>query len=348
MTKNAKEIYNKIIQYKNKWQSFPTISYLAHSFGLQQKEIENYLFELSKYGLIFKKDNKYIIKENINPPGAVKKESNIEAEIKSFKKPELVKEIMRKKINKNSFNIIKNIFFKLLVVFPVIIGVYLSIFFTKLWFDDMFDWFPALCVSLFIVFSSLVSFQIFTMMKKKKNKIKYIFIFLWIIVITFSISTGVNGQLNLELNKKIKNQENETVDKSKILLYENYEKRINDLKIDIESVRKERDNLQISLTKIDYVDNKKQYLDVNWLISTKDKKIKKLKTELNDFENKKEQLLKQNIKLNVAEKTDFFEWLESIFKIKADIFRLVLYLFLAIFADVIPPMFFSIVLFYKE
>jgi hypothetical protein len=246
-------------------------------------------------------------------------------------------------INKPTQNKLVSILFKILIMIPVVVGIFISIYFTKLWFNNFFNNVISLCLSLFIVVGVLMSYQIY---KKLETFKRWIFFIVWLFIISFSIITGINGQLNLQ--NKINEQKTTQNETSKTNLYNHYESQIKDLKIDIDNVRLERDNLMKTLSRLDYVENRKEYSNVNWLIHTKEKKLKELKNKLEITENEKERLLKNNVEINKVEKVDFFHWLNSITKIDSEILRLIMYLLLSIFADLLPTLFFGVVLFDKE
>jgi hypothetical protein len=83
------------------------------------------------------------------------------------------------------------------------------------------------------------------------------------------------------------------------------------------------------------------------MINQKDSYLEGLKKERAEIQSKKDSLLTDNINLEMEEKIDPFEWLADIVKVRSGILRFVLYLLLAVFSDVIPPLFLSEIIFYK-
>lgn len=267
--------------------------------------------------------------------------------------------ISEKKIETNNiikttitiFDKIKLTILKVVMTIVAIIVMGMSVYFTYLWFIEMFENIKSFLLSVSIVATSITSFEMIILFKSdKKYLFAILFSLLWISVVSFSITTGLSGQLNSEISKQIKLDESNLIDNSKVLLYQDYQNRLDNLKIEIISLRKERDKLQefISNSSFDTTDDKREYKNLNYRIYLKNNNIKELLKESKDLEKKKEELLKQNVKIDITKKIDFFDWLQSIFKISADKFRFILYLILAIFVDILCPINFSIVLFYKR
>lgn len=337
--------------YRKTRQLFPEFTIIAKNTHLSIDQVRDIVSYLEDRGDIIRKTSQRYLKwvwEKLNQKYPhLKQQLEKEETKKEVKKTNKVDLLINKVTT--FFNFITLPFFKLLTIFTIVTGTYLSIYFTYLWFNRMFDQFRSILWSLFIVFSSLIAFQVGLWLKKAKNKLYFLFFFLWIGIISLSIFTGISGQLNLEIDKKIKKQETTIIDNSKVLLFKGYSDRIQSLKEDLISVRNERDKLMEFLNSIvDFEKERKTYNDLNYRIYLKKQYIEDLKNNLNELELKKEELLKENVNIDKVQQIDFFDWLESILKIKADIIKFVIYLILAIFADLIPPVNFSFVLFYKN
>ena len=130
---------------------FPTFQNMSAKFQFQDFELRELLRELENRGEIERKVSQYYLR------------NTREQIIKKKEKPK-----KNKIINNIKINNIKMIVFKTIISFTVIAGIYISIYFTYLWFLQMFDGFRALCLSLFIVFSSLVIFEIFILFRREK------------------------------------------------------------------------------------------------------------------------------------------------------------------------------------
>lgn len=273
-----------------------------------------------------------------------------ESEVKSEIKPILKK----KKLNIDPLTFIDKMklqILKMIMLVVALIVFYISTYFTYIWFLTMFQPIKSVLLSFSIVATSITSFEMMILFKKDKSFWgAFFFGLLWIGVVSFSVTTGLSGQLNLRIEKKIQYQESNVDDESKILLYRNYESRIQQLNIDLNSIRKEREKLQefINKSSFDTTNDKREYTNLNYRIYLKNNQITKIRKEIEKIEKEKELLLKENVKLKVTKRVDFFIWLEKVLKISSDKLRFVLYLILAIFVDIISPVNFSIVMFYKR
>jgi len=335
---DIQKVYNFCKHYFKQYHKFPKLIKISNATELNNEQIKLILkFLISKNYLKIYGNNYYF------------PEQKISRKKKIIKKEESKKEIKKIHITFDRFiEIIQTIFTGIIStignLFTVITGVFLSTYFTYIWFIDYFDGLIPIILSMFIVFGSLISYQNY----KKQNKKRY-FVF-WIIIISFSIVTGISGQLNKGIEKKIILEETNVNANNKTLLFNDYSNRIKDIKIEIESVRKEREKLQefLSNTSFDNTDDKKEYKDINYRIYLKNNDLNKLRDELTKLEKEKENLLKEDVKLNITEKIDFFTWLNSFTNINADWFKLLLYTLLAIFADILPPVNLSNLLVYYK
>lgn len=359
----AAEVLNFLKRYaKLQWdkgrrrtrQLFPTFDIISKNCHMQMDNTKIIMDYLEEKGEIKRYMSQRYLKSIWNQLYNQKNKPVIIEE----KKQETIKETKIEKQKANIFQTIdqvvekfKIVFLKTIMLIIAIIATYVSIDFTYQWFTSMFGLTKSLLLSLCIVGTSITSFEMVILFKQDKNYIGVVlFSLLWLGVVLFSITTGLSGQLNSEVIKKIQYETSNIKDDSKILLFKQYEKEINDYEIDIKAKRLERDKLHEFLLTMNYdnTNDKNQYNNINYKIYLKDKYINDIKNKIEILQKKKETLLKENIKLNVTKKISFFDWLEKLFKIKADKFKFVLYLILAVFVDVIAPVNFSIVLFYKR
>lgn len=339
---NVNLVYNYCKRYFNHHKKFPKIEKISKALNLNRAKV----IEILRY-LIY--ENK--LKKNYSYyyfPGTLKKEKKIiNTEKKGNEKLKNILPAISKIIDNSKILLLKTIM--------TIIGcitVYLSVIFTYLWFTAFFNEFRSLLFSLAFVGTSLTTFEFVIIFRKsKKNLLALLCFFIWLGVVSFSIVTGLSGQIKLEIDKKITEDSSNIESDNKLLLFEEYKDDIRQIEIEIESTRKEREKLQEILLKTSYdsTSDKIEYKNINYRISLKNNRINKLREELKNIKGKKENMLeKENLKINVEKKIDFFTWLNKTLKIDPGKFKFILYLIFSIFVDVIAPINFGIVLFYRK
>lgn len=339
---NVNIVFNYCKRYFNHHKKFPRIDKIMTALNLSRAKVK----EILRY-LIY--ENK--IKKNYSYyyfPGTLKKEKSLN--LNKEKKTNIFNDVLNifNKFIDNS----KILLLKLTMLIICCITVYLSVIFTYLWFTAFFNEFRSLLFSLAFVGTSLTTFQFAIIFKNsKKIKLSIACFIIWFGVVSFSIITGLSGQIILEMNKKIELSKSDIKSDNELLLYEEYKEDINQIEIELNSVRKEREKLQeiLSNTSYDTTSDKIEYKNINYRISLKNNQINKLREELKKIRVKKENMLKEkDLKINVEKKTDFFIWIEKTFKINSNKFKFILYLIFSIFVDIIAPINFGIVLFYKK
>lgn len=323
-----KELIDFIRNYYKKHNKFPMIDTICERFNLKRFKVIEILRTL---------ENKRLIRRSV---------ANYSLPAKKIERKK-VKQQIPLDIKKNKkIEIIKIVTLKFVILVVGVIATYLSMLYSFRWFCNFLNVFNSFLFSIAVVGFSVVAFEVIILCKQNDQYILVsVFSFLWIIVLVFSMLSTVAVQLSLEMQKEINQEVMNIENDNEILLYEEYEKRIEDIKIEIESKRKERQKLHEFIDKTEF-DN--DYKNLNYRIFLKNKDIENLKKELNTLQNKAESLLKKGIKIQVKRKITFYEWLEKVFKINRAISRFVLQLFPAIFIDLIAPISFAIVLFYKK
>jgi hypothetical protein len=341
----AKEQYN---QGKRKTRElFPSFDDIAKNCNITIDKTKLIIDFLEKRGDIIRYTSQRYLKwiwEKLNQQNNEETNQVKEEEITPIKK-------------KKTFNINIIIFFLLFEMFVVgIFTIYISIDFTYMWFVAMLSPFQSMILSTAFVLSGINFFILYTFLQNKKGKKQVKFLIISLIIISFSITTGLFGQLNKAIEKKIISDKSQLKDKNDSSLYNYLTKESDSIQKDIDSVRKEKNDLQIILKKLinksnysyDNTNDRNLYNSLDKKIVYKNVYIESLKLKKEDNEKEIKVLLKkENTKINITQNIDFFDWLASIFTtIKADIWRFLLYLLLAIFVDIVPPINFSIVLNY--
>ena len=316
-TNTLKKITDIIDVYKKVKNTLPEKSKILRKTGLKENEFFNYLYQLKDKSIL----EWYRTKQKSNP---------------------------RKRSQKISFIEKYRIFILKSIIFCIgFIAFMLSIYFTYLWFLNMLSGFKSFLLSIAMVGFSVMAFESILLFKKnKQNILVVIFCFLWFTVVCFSMSTTLSGQLNLEFKKQLDHNNVSTSDNNNLKLYESYSGQIEDNKVELKSVREEREKLQEFISKSTNFD--KEYKNLNYRIYVKNNQIKNYKSEIIKLESKKEDLLKNNTNTEKLIEQDFFSWVSDLFSINKNFLKFILFLAPALFLDIIAPLSFALVLFYKE
>jgi len=325
-----KKLYRYIKLYYKKYKDFPSFNNMRKHLDVQRYKLIELLRNLEHRNLIIRKVSHYYL------PEMLQEKDNDVKEIKINKKK-------TKKIQLNKAILI----FKIFCAIIGFITFYISIIYSYKWFRNLLNIPNSILFSFAIVGFLIISFElIIYFVNNKKYIISSLFIFLWIITTLFSMSSTLAGQQKEMLKTKIKNYDIEA--NNKLIILNEIDKQINETETEIKAKRIERTKLLQFLNSIDnYEENKKQYKDINYRIYLKNKDLKEMSIKLTELKNKKISMLNKGLNLDKKEEVDFFKWLETIFKIKDYIFQFWLYLFPAIFIDLICPICFSIVFFLR-
>lgn len=303
---------NKILDYiENCYQTrdkfkFPRVNELCQVFDLDRNEIINILHELENEGNLIRSGSNYSLPE---------------------------KPIKNKNIN-----------FSFLILFIIIIGIitsFLSVYNSFIFFKTNTNLFMAFVNSITIILITIGLLQMALLFKKI---LRFLFIFIWFISLFFNMFTTIGGQLQLEQEKQNKNQINNFKNIKDKKLYENYKDQINEIKIDLQAERKEREKLFEFLEKSKYLS--KEYKDINYRIALKNNDIEYFKKQINKLQQKIDSLL--NNFIYTKEKITYYEWLKKILNIEEHYFQFLIKFLFAIFVDIISPISFGVVFSYKK
>lgn len=328
--------------YTKTRELFPSFGTMSKNLKISIPEVKERLEKLEDMGEIERRVSQYYLRGTRDIIMKNDKETPVKKE--TIKQQRQTKEL-------TVLDKVKIIILKSIMLFIGLIATFMSVYYTQLWFSNMLGTVLSFLLSICMVGFSITAFESIILFKQnKQNILIVVFSILWIIVLLFSMTSTIAGQLNLELQKKIKEDQVNLTDNNNVLLYQEYVNNIRDFKIDLESVREERKYLQESLRTLNYdvTSDRKEYDDVNYRIVLKNRRIDKIKKQIKEIQNKKEDLLKKDVKISVEQNIDFFTWLEKVFKLDKNIFKFILFLFPAIFIDIIAPLSFAIVLFYQR
>ena len=245
---------------------------------------------------------------------------------------------------------LKLLFLKSVIFIIGCISLFLSIYFTYLWFINILTPVKSFFLSTAMVGFSVTAFEIIILFRRNKQTVfAVLFSILWFVVLCFSMSTSLSGQLNLEFEKLAQETERGIDTNNSRQLFDTYSAQVQDLKTELNSKREERLKLKSFLSEItNYNEQKQSYKDLNYRIISKNKDIQSLRSDIKVLESKKEGLLLKNVNLKKRDQLNFFTWLSDLFGVSAQVFRFILFLAPALFLDIIAPLSFAIVLFFKE
>jgi len=326
----VQKVYHFCYDYYKRYKKFPKLIKIKNNTEIEDKQLKIILQLLISKKYIKRIGNNYYFPDQ---------------------------KIIRKKKKKIEIKKIKTDNIKLYVLFFFmgiisIIATILSIYYTTIWFmsrtNNLLISFP---LSFIMVGFSVSAFQVIFLLKQNKNYFSsFIVSILWAIVLILSMSSTIAGLYNQSRESEIvyiKEMNDNTH-----LLYQELINQENNITIDIEDKIKERKRYVNILQEFDtdekIKENEKQINKYRNTIYYLDLEIKKLKENLNKIIEEKKLLLSENKNIKNVEKEDFFDWASKILKVKAFIIQFCLYLFPAIFIDIIAPLNFSIILFYKR
>lgn len=331
MTDKATMLIRFIRQYFRKHNKFPELKDMSENTKIPRDKLISVLRELETAGKIKRNYSQY----KVDADQIKTVQEKVKEKIRDIKLPE-------------NTNINGLLVFKIITVIIGIIAAYMSVYFTLQWFAVMLNAFHAVLLSIAIVGFSIISFEAVVIFNRlKKYFVSVIFSILWVIVVVFSMSSTIAGQYNKYMKQDIQQTESNTGNRNVRLLYDNYNNRIADLKIDIESKLKERSKLLEMLEKTEDVQSR-DYKDINYRIYLKDSQIKKIRNDINDIQRKIDKILQNNNNVSNSEKPDFFEWLSDIFGISSTLIQFWLNLFPAVFIDIVAPLSFVVILLLNE
>lgn len=307
------KIYQEILVYKRKNNTFPSFNYLEKLFNLTRQDLIKHLKELEKEGYLLKQHNKYVVKEKN------KKENNI------------------------NFIFI----FKVFILIIGIISTFMSIYYTYIWFLVFLNPVFSILLSISMVGFSVISFESILLFYNRRNYFLIVFFsFLWLVVIIFSMTSTLAGQYNKILENQSKNVD--LNNDSLIMIIENIDYQITELQTEKNNKRVERGKLMEFLGNIkDFEDQ--NYKDLNYRIYLKNNDLKSIDEKLTILNNKKIKLLEENkIDFGKKQELDFYQWLSNILKVEKFVLQFFLSLFPALFIDIISSISFGLIMFLKN
>jgi hypothetical protein len=329
---DAQKVYHFCYNYYKQYNKFPKLIKIVNNTKLTYKQIKIILQLLISKKYIKRIGNNYYFPDQ---------------KVTRKKKKKPIKKV-EKKVTLEKVKLY--ILFTFLGIIGLIATV-MSIHYTTLWFLSITNTIISFALSICMVGFSVVAFEVIILLKQNRSYIiAFIFSILWGIVLIFSMSSTIAGLYNQNRDKQIINIK-ETNDNTH-LYYQELINQENSIKTDIEDKIKERKRYINILQEFDtdekIKENEKQINKYRNTVYYLDRDIKRLKISLNKIREEKKKLLSDNKNIKNVEKEDFFIWASRIIKVKAFIIQFCLYTFPAVFIDIIAPLSFAIILFYKK
>jgi len=251
MTKNSQKIYDKIIDYKNKWSSFPTVNFLSHCFRITENDMKSYLVELQKENLLIFDNGKIqgmvkndvtdinvvskietpIIKNDVAEvdfgnisekpieiikPVEIKVSDNTKIKLNELRKKTAI-DLEKKPIEIKKFKLPSKVFyFKIIIFICFVIFYYMGVKNNFIGFLKHKNNFDALISAIGFFSFSIVMLECFLFFIRKK--IKWLFISLFLIMFSSNFFTILDGQIE---NYNKLNSEKNYIDEIEIIKSEN-------------------------------------------------------------------------------------------------------------------------------
>lgn len=316
MIENLKSI---IIDYYKRYKTFPTSTWLSEKLEINKGKLKEMLDKLCENKLLNKHQNKYYIPD-------------IEFFVTKTKKQIKIKNILKNGISENIVR---------LIMFVVsCAAIYISIYYSNFWLSNFLSPFNSLVLaSTMIIYATFAPQGAILLFSKGMYKAGFAIIFTGVIVILFSIISTVAGQYNVRLSdyqaEELKNNQVE-INLTTLELLQSEEQSL------IESIKRIYDEIKIhqemmsqfskeDTESIEYKIEMWKILEGEKSIQEKEKALTETRTEIKEF------LKSDIIQLKVKENSDFYTWIGSIFNIDKKLIEFWLYMFPAIFVDIIAP-----------
>lgn len=347
MLEQEKDMIQKVYSYCRNYfinkNSFPSYNNIMSSTNLNYQKVKGILNLLVSHKYIKYRNTKYYFPEQ-----------KIKFKKKKEKPTPETHQEHPQRHSKTALDL-NILLLKVLIGIVGILATILSIYYTFIWFLDKAPIIIGFIISFTMVGFSVSAFEFIIYFKNNKNYfVSFIISILWIIVLVFSMSSTIAGQYNQYREKQIK-YEIENTDNT-YLYYQELLSQEESIKTDINDKLQERKRylgiLQEFNTAELMKENKKQVQQYRNSIYYIDKDIKQLKSDLLKVQEEKKKMLSDNKTIKNTEKEDFYVWssriISKVIKISPFIIQFYLNLFPAIFIDIIAPLSFALIIFFKK
>jgi hypothetical protein len=301
-----------LFDYHQKYKAFPSISYISKELRQNEKTVIKLLDEMTRLNQIRKVGgNYYFIHSETVPQVIVKKE------IEEKKEPD----------NKQSKIIVR-------VVMGAIsfVSICVSSYYSAEWFHNFLPYVSSWICALTIVFYGSFAPQAAMILKKGWVKIP-----LWItalIVICFSIISTLAGQYRQDVEK------NQSViaetKQEKLILLRSEEKSISD------SLQSTKEEIDLNTKQLGQFSKKEMksddYKNLFWKSYTLRELRKKYEQQLTDKRKEISEYMAKEGVTEVKQRNDFYGWVAEVLPFNPSTIEFWLYLFSAIFWDVLAPL----------
>jgi hypothetical protein len=301
-----------LFDYHQKYKAFPSISYISKELRQNEKVVIRLLDEMTRLNQIRKVGGNYYFIHSETVPQVV-----VKREIEEKKEP----------INKQSKLIIQ---IAMAAISIVSIGV--SAYYTAEWFHNFLPYISSWICALTIVFYGSFAPQAAMILKKGFVKIP-----LWItaiIVICFSITSTLAGQYrqDTEKNQKVVSETKQ----EKLTLLKSEEKSISD------SLNSTKEEVDLNTKQLGQFSKKEMksddYKNLFWKSYTLRELRKKYEQQLTDKRKEISEYMAKEGVTEVKQRNDFYSWVAEVLPFNPSTIEFWLYLFAAMFFDIMAPL----------
>jgi hypothetical protein len=295
-------------EYYAKNKTFPPLIYLSKAMHINLKKVEGLCNEYVKRGILKKVGNEFYFNLISAPSQSFPIQENTPKQEISF---DIVRYVMG-------------------VI--AIIAMVFSSYYTALWLNNFIHIVPAWVCACTIVFYASFSIQAAT---HNKSRVKYLLRGTAIIAILFSMISTIGGQYRNDSEKK---QDN--TDQAKISGLDLLKAEEKSLVESMESIKQELDDNARLLSQFKKNElESKEYKNIFWkgytLRNMREKTGDSLRLKREEI---REYTLKENISITKIEGNTFYSWIATFLPFNPSTIEFYLYLFPALFFDVISPL----------
>lgn len=330
-----------IQRYYHIRKQFPAIKWLMNKFNFKShSKVIGVLRVLEHLGLIRREGNQYFITQKLIDYNTQQNTS----------------------LNKQKNNIAKNSFqYFIIRIVMAIIGIgaaFMSIYFSVTWLLEYLHIVFAIILGTIMILFSIAAFETLVIFKNNKQSILMIpFAFLWLIVLIFSMVSTVGVLFNNQITMEEEQIEEQIGTVYKNLEWEIYNQTEVEIIDKIQIKKEEVQTFQKLISSFSNLDTRKEDSSIYWetlrVLGKSQNELQILTDELKKTQQDKLDFLNKNqqtgiIKETQIEEKSFYVWISSVTGSEIRYVRFFLYVFPAVFIDLISPLAIAIAMFLKK